>query len=64
MANAIFMSFIPIALIAVGVVLCLGLYNMLRAGPGNTSQKLMRWRVVLQFAAIVIVMAAIYFTGP
>ncbi len=64
MATAIFMSFIPIALIAVGVVLCLGLYNMLRAGPGNTSQKLMRWRVVLQFAAIVIVMAAIYFTGP
>lgn len=64
MANAIFMSFIPIALIAVAVVLCLGLYNMLRAGPGNMSQKLMRWRVVLQFAAIVIVMAAVYFTGP
>jgi len=52
------------ALIAVAIVLALGLWNMLRAGPGNTSQKLMRWRVVLQFVAIVIVMAAIYFTGP
>ncbi len=62
--SSIVNAFIPMALIAVAIVLALGLWNMLRAGPGNTSQKLMRWRVVLQFVAIVIVMAAIYFTGP
>ena len=52
---------IPIALLAVAVVLALGLWNMLRAGSGNASQKLMRWRVVLQFVAVVLVMTAIYF---
>lgn len=56
-------AFIPLALIAVAIVLALGLWNMLRAGPGNTSQKLMRWRVILQFIAIVLVMSAIYFAG-
>lgn len=60
--SAALSAFIPLALLAVVVVLGLGLWNMLRAGPGNKSQKLMRWRVVLQFAAVVIIMAAVYFT--
>ena len=64
MLDATISAIIPIALIAVAIVLCIGLWNMLRAGPGNMSQKLMRWRVVLQFVAIVVVMAAIYFAGP
>jgi Hypoxia induced protein conserved region len=38
----------------------LGLGNMLRGGSPNTSQLLMRWRVVLQFIAIVIIMATIW----
>lgn len=59
--SAVLSAFIPLALIAVAIVLALGLWNMLRAGPGNRSQKLMRWRVVLQFLAIVIVMSAVYF---
>lgn len=59
--SAVLSAFIPLALIAVAIVLALGLWNMLRAGPGNRSQKLMRWRVVLQFAAIVVIMAAVYF---
>jgi hypothetical protein len=33
---------------------------MLRGGSPNTSQRLMRWRVVLQFIAIVIIMATIW----
>lgn len=61
--SAALSAFIPLALLGVAVVLALGLWNMLRAGPGNRSQTLMRWRVVLQFAAIVIVMAAVYFTA-
>jgi hypothetical protein len=54
---------IPIALAAVTVVLFAGLWNMLRGGSPNLSQKLMRWRVGLQFIAIVIVMTAIYLAG-
>src|SRR6185369_8614697 len=48
---------IPIALAAVTVVLLAGLWNMLRGGSPNTSQLLMRWRVVLQFIALCLVMA-------
>ncbi|MGI9383612.1 MAG: twin transmembrane helix small protein [Methyloligellaceae bacterium] len=58
--DVIFRSLIPIALAAVAVVLALGLWNMLRGGSPNRSQMLMRWRVILQFVAICIVMAAIY----
>ena len=56
------MSLIPLALLGVAVVLVLGLWNMMRGGSANRSQTLMRWRVVLQFLAIIVVMAAIYFT--
>ncbi len=51
---------VPIAVGAVALVLLLGLANMLRGGSPNTSQLLMRWRVVLQFVAIVIIMATIW----
>lgn len=54
---------VPIAVGAVAVVLLLGLYNMLRGGSPNTSQKLMRLRVLLQFVAIVVVMATIWMLG-
>lgn len=55
-------TLIPIALLAVVVVLVLGLWNMLLDGPGNISQKFMRWRVVLQFVAVIVVMATVYIT--
>jgi len=54
---------IPFALAAVGIVLLFGLWNMMRGGDPNLSQKLMRARVLLQFIAIVIVMAVIYLAG-
>ncbi len=53
---------VPVAVGAVALVLVLGLANMLRGGSPNTSQRLMRWRVVLQFIAIVIIMATIWLT--
>ena len=49
-----------LGLLAVVIVLLAGLWNMLRGGSPNTSQLLMRWRVVLQFIALCLVMAAIY----
>jgi hypothetical protein len=45
---------------AVAVVLLLGLINMMRGGSGNTSQKLMRLRVLLQFIAIVVIMITVW----
>ena len=50
----------PFAVAAVAVVLALGLFNMLRGGSSALSQKLMRWRVILQFVAIVITMGVIW----
>jgi hypothetical protein len=44
-----------IAVLAVVVVLMLGLWNLMRGQSANLSQKLMRWRVGLQFVAIVII---------
>lgn len=46
-----------IAVIAVAIVLCLGLITMMRGTSPNLSQKLMRWRVGLQFGAILIIIA-------
>jgi hypothetical protein len=54
---------IPLALAAVGIVLLFGLWNMMRGGDPNLSQKLMRARVLLQFIALVIVMTVIYLAG-
>ena len=54
---------VPIAMGAVAVVLVLGLINMMRGGSPNTSQKLMRMRVLLQFVAIIVIMATIWIMG-
>lgn len=51
------------ALIAVAVVLLLGLVNMARGGSANMSQTLMRWRVGLQFLAIIIIMGILWIRG-
>jgi hypothetical protein len=48
------------ALVAVSLVLLAGLWNMLRGTNPNLSQTLMRWRVVLQFLAIAIMMVLVY----
>jgi hypothetical protein len=56
----IFNYLVPLAVAAVAVVLLLGLWNMLRGGSASRSQNLMRWRVVLQFAAIILIMAALW----
>jgi NADH:ubiquinone oxidoreductase subunit 6 (subunit J) len=63
MASALATFIIPIAVGAVAVVLLLGLFNMLRGGSPNTSQRLMRLRVLLQFVALVIVMLTIWAMG-
>ena len=49
-----------VAVGAVAVVLVLGLANMLRGGSANTSQTLMRLRVVLQFVAILVILFVLW----
>ncbi len=51
---------VPIAIAAVAVVLLLGLVNMMRGGSPNTSQRLMRLRVLMQFIAIIVIMLTIW----
>ena len=53
-----YISFFAVA--AVAVVLVLGLLNMMRGGSPNRSQTFMRWRVMLQFGAIIVLMAALW----
>jgi hypothetical protein len=54
---------VGLAVAAVAGVLLAGLINMMRAGSPNLSQTLMRWRVGLQFLAIVVIMAALWARG-
>lgn len=46
-----------VAVFAVLFVLLWGLWNMMKGDSPNLSQKLMRWRVGLQFVAILIILA-------
>jgi hypothetical protein len=57
--QSVFYHLTTIAVLLVFLVLLLGLWNMMRGTNPNTSQKLMRWRVGLQFLAILIIMAFI-----
>lgn len=54
-------TLVALALGVVTLVLFAGLFNMLRAGSPSRSQQLMRARVVLQFAAVVIMMGVIWY---
>jgi len=53
---------IPLVLAAVATVLLLGLWNLVAGRSNSASQKLMRWRVVLQFIAVCLVMVALFFS--
>ncbi|UZF90467.1 twin transmembrane helix small protein [Bosea sp. NBC_00550] len=53
-------TLVSVAVGAVAIVLLLGLVNMLRGGSANTSQRLMRLRVVLQFVAIILIVIVLW----
>jgi uncharacterized membrane protein YhhN len=52
---------VGIAVFIVALVLFVGLVNKMRGGSPQLSQKLMRWRVGLQFVAVVIIMCVLWF---
>ena len=54
---------IALVLLFVVGVLGMGLWNMVKGGSPNTSQTLMRARVIAQFVAIVLILGALFFFG-
>ena len=55
---------VPVALGAVFLTLMVGIYSLFRGGDFNRSysNKLMRLRVLMQFIAIIVLVAALYFS--
>lgn len=48
--------------LAVAAVLVMGLSTLLKGDQPNLSQKFMRWRIGLQFIAILVIMLFAYMT--
>ena len=60
--NHLFDFLVPIALGAVLITLCVGIFALFRGGDfgRSYSNKLMRLRVLLQFVAILVLVAAAF----
>lgn len=58
--HGLFTWLIPLALAAVFATLCVGIYSLFRGGDfaRSWSNKLMRLRVLMQFCAILVLVAA------
>ena len=56
----VFQILLPLSLAAVFITLCVGIYALFRGGEfgRSWSNKLMRLRVLLQFTAILVLVAA------
>ncbi len=60
--SSAFYHLTTLATIAVLIALGLGLRTMLKGDSPNLSQSFMRWRVGLQFIAIIVIMITVYLT--
>ena len=57
-----FLEILSYTAVAVVVLVLLGgLYNLMKGGSSNLSQKMMRARIVAQLIAIIVVMTLLYF---
>ncbi|MBX9774403.1 MAG: twin transmembrane helix small protein [Xanthobacteraceae bacterium] len=63
MTAVLLYALVPLALAAVAIVLLFGFLNFAKGGSPETSQKLMRWRVLMQFVALVVIMLTIWIMG-
>jgi hypothetical protein len=63
--SQVFNILIPVALLAVLATLGVGIYALFRGGDfgRSYSNKLMRLRVLLQFIAILVLVAAVWWRG-
>jgi amino acid transporter len=55
-----FKIFIIISVAVTTIILLFGIINLLRNNSHSTSNKLMRYRIIAQFVAIIIIMLALY----
>ena len=59
-----FLTYLTLVVMAlVALVLVRGLFNMLKGGSGNTSDKLVEMRGLLQAIAIALIMLTLWITG-
>lgn len=63
MADVFVYALVPLALFVVAAILLFGFINFARGGAPETSQKLMRWRVLMQFVALVIILLTLWVLG-
>ena len=63
MTDVLIYALVPLALVVVAIVLLLGFINFARGGSPQLSQKLMRWRVLMQAVALVVIMLTIWIMG-
>ena len=63
--ETLFNILIPVSLAAVFLTLCVGIYSLFRGGEfgRSYSNKLMRLRVALQAGAVVVLLAAFWWSG-
>ena len=63
--ETLFNVLIPICLAAVLITLCVGVYSLFRGGDfgRSYSNKLMRLRVLLQFIAVLVLVAGFVWKG-
>jgi len=56
---------VAVAIVVVGLILMAGLYTLWVGGDTSRtwSNRLMRWRVLAQFVAIIIIMTVLYATS-
>jgi hypothetical protein len=63
MTDVLIYALVPLALVVVAIVLLLGFINFARGGSPHLSQKLMRWRVLMQAVALVVILLTIWIMG-
>lgn len=59
----VFAYLVPVATLAVAIVLGFGLYNLMKGGSPSRSQMLMRWRIIAQAVAVAIALLAAWFAS-
>ena len=58
--QGLFNFLIPLAIAATAIVLGMGLWQMFKGGNPSRSNQLMRWRILLQATAVLLIATAAF----